>query len=172
MVARCEQVCGVTAREAGKPVVVSMGGYAASGGYYVSCNGDSIFADPGTLTGSIGVYAGKMDRSAMYEKIGVNREFITRGRNALMMSDAGTFTPEQRRLFQGQMAEFYERFLAKVAELPISRWTYKDDPSATPHIGPMAEDFHAAFGLGRDDKSISVTIKWPTGLFRCIVSLT
>lgn len=98
-----------------KPVMVSMSGLAASGGYYVSCGADSIFADPGTLTGSIGVYAGKLSRTRMYEKIGVNREFITRGRNALLFSDEGRFTDDQREMFQGQMDAFYERFLAKVA---------------------------------------------------------
>ena len=93
-----------------------MSGMAASGGYYVSCLADSIFADPGTLTGSIGVYAGKMSRTAMYEKIGVQREFITRGRNALLFSDEGTFTPGQRELFTGQLERFYERFLEKVGQ--------------------------------------------------------
>jgi protease IV len=99
-----------------KPVIVSMSGMAASGGYYISCLADSIFADPGTLTGSIGVYAGKMNRSAMYEKIGVNREFITRGENALLFSDEGGFAPAQRELFQNQLDGFYERFLTKVAD--------------------------------------------------------
>jgi len=98
-----------------KPVIVSMSGLAASGGYYISCLGDSIFADPGTLTGSIGVYAGKMSRTGMYEKVGVHREFITRGDNALLFSDEGGFNPSQRRLFQTQLDNFYERFLAKVA---------------------------------------------------------
>ncbi len=98
-----------------KPVIVSMSGMAASGGYYIACLGDSIFADPGTLTGSIGVYAGKMSRTKMYEKVGVNREFITRGANALLFSDEGTFTDTQRVLFQTQLDKFYERFLTKVA---------------------------------------------------------
>lgn len=98
-----------------KPVIVSMSGMAASGGYYISCRADSIFADAGTLTGSIGVYAGKMSRTAMYEKIGVHREFITRGENALLFSDEGVFSDSQRELFQGQMDTFYERFLEKVA---------------------------------------------------------
>lgn len=98
-----------------KPVIVSMGGMAASGGYYVSAPGDSIFAPDGTLTGSIGVYAGKMDRSAMYGKIGVRREFITRGENALLFSDEGGFSKGQRVLFTAQMEEFYERFLEKVS---------------------------------------------------------
>lgn len=99
-----------------KPVIVSMSGMAASGGYYIACLADSIFADAGTLTGSIGVYAGKMSRSAMYEKIGVNREFITRGSNALLFSDEGGFSDDQRILFQSQLDGFYERFLAKVAD--------------------------------------------------------
>jgi len=99
-----------------KPLIVSMSGMAASGGYYISCRADSIFADPGTLTGSIGVYAGKMSRSGMYEKIGVHREFITRGENALLFSDAGGFSTSQRTLFQNQMERFYERFLTKVGE--------------------------------------------------------
>ena len=99
-----------------KPVIVSMGGMAASGGYYVACPGDSIFAPGGTLTGSIGVYAGKMDRSAMYAKIGVNREFITRGENALLFSDAGGFNPDQRKAFTAQITGFYERFLQKVGD--------------------------------------------------------
>ncbi len=99
-----------------KPVIVSMSGMAASGGYYISCLADSIFADAGTLTGSIGVYAGKMSRSAMYEKIGVNREFITRGDNALLFSDEGGFSASQRKLFQNQLDGFYERFLSKVAD--------------------------------------------------------
>ncbi|PIV81962.1 signal peptide peptidase SppA [bacterium CG17_big_fil_post_rev_8_21_14_2_50_64_8] len=102
--------------KARKPVIVSMSGMAASGGYYVSCAADSIFADPGTLTGSIGVYAGKLDRSDMYGKVGVNREFITRGRNALFFSDEGGFSDNQREIFSGQLSRFYERFLAKVAE--------------------------------------------------------
>ncbi len=99
-----------------KPVVVSMGGYAASGGYYISCGADSIFADRGTLTGSIGVFAGKMDWSGLYEKLEVNRELFTRGENALFWHDSQGFTPAQRRLFQDQLDRFYARFLAKVAD--------------------------------------------------------
>lgn len=107
-----------------KPVIVSMSGLAASGGYYVACLGDSIFADPGTLTGSIGVFAGKMNRQQMYRKIGVNREFITRGENALLFSDEGIFTEAQRTLFQSQLDAFYARFLAKVGDgrnMPVEK---------------------------------------------------
>lgn len=98
-----------------KPVVVSMGGYAASGGYYIACGADSIFADRGTLTGSIGVFAGKMDWSGLFDKIDLNREFVTRGENAMLWSDATGFSPAQRELFQAQLERFYRRFLVKVA---------------------------------------------------------
>lgn len=97
------------------PVVVSMAGLAASGGYYVSCGADSIFAEPGTLTGSIGVYAGKIDRHRMYEKIGVSREHVTRGRNAMMFSDSSRFSADERRVLQRYLDDFYGRFVDRVA---------------------------------------------------------
>ncbi len=99
-----------------KPVVASMSGYAASGGYYVACGADSVFAEPGTLTGSIGVFAGKIDRHGFFEKIGVSREYVSRGENALIFGDQAVFTPEQRALLQGHLDAFYERFLARVGE--------------------------------------------------------
>lgn len=98
-----------------KPVVVSMGGYAASGGYYIACGADSIFADRGTLTGSIGVFAGKLDWSALYDKLRIRRELIARGQNALLWHDGSRFTPAQRAQFQEQLDHFYDRFVGKVA---------------------------------------------------------
>ncbi len=98
-----------------KPVVVSMSGYAASGGYYVSCGADSIFAEPGTLTGSIGVFAGKVDMSGFFGKIGIDREYITRGENALFFGNQAVFTPGQRARLQGLLDDFYSRFVDKVA---------------------------------------------------------
>jgi len=103
------------AREA-KPLVVSMSGYAASGGYYISCAADSIFAEPGTLTGSIGVFAGKLDMSGLYGKLDVHREFIAQGRNASFFSGHGGFTTEQRERFQAHLDRFYARFVNRVAE--------------------------------------------------------
>jgi protease-4 len=98
-----------------KPVVVSMSSYAASGGYYVSCGADSIFAEPATLTGSIGVFAGKVDMSGFYGKIGIQREYIARGENALLFGNQAVFTPRQRARLQGQLDDFYTRFVDKVA---------------------------------------------------------
>ena len=70
-----------------KPVVVSMGDYAASGGYYVSMAGDVIVAEPGTLTGSIGVFSGKFSLRGLYDKLGITKEILTRGRNAALYSE-------------------------------------------------------------------------------------
>jgi len=155
-----------------KSVIVSMSGLAASGGYYVSCLADSVFADPGTLTGSIGVYAGKLDRSAMYGKIGVNREFITRGKNALLFSDEGGFTGPQRTLFQDQLDGFYERFLEKVAagrgmtrdavhEVAQGRvWTGRQglDRGLVDGLGGMHRSLDAAKRMLGVDPSEKVTI--------------
>jgi len=147
-----------------KPVIVSMSGLAASGGYYVSCLGDSIFADPGTLTGSIGVYAGKMDRSGMYRKIGVNREFITRGDNALLFSDEGGFTASQRELFQNQMDEFYERFLDKVATgRGMTRDAVHEVAQGRVWTGRQGLDRGLVDGLGGLHRSLD-SAKWMLGI--------
>jgi protease-4 len=147
-----------------KPVIVSMSGLAASGGYYVSCLGDSIFADPGTLTGSIGVYAGKMDRSGMYRKIGVNREFITRGENALLFSDEGGFTAAQRELIQEQMDNFYERFLDKVATgRGMTRDAVHEVAQGRVWTGRQGLDVGLVDGLGGLRRSLD-SAKWMLGL--------
>ncbi|HOX26214.1 MAG TPA: signal peptide peptidase SppA [Candidatus Krumholzibacteria bacterium] len=139
-----------------KPVVVSMGGYAASGGYYIACGADSIFADAGTLTGSIGVFAGKLDWSGLYDKLGIHREFITRGENALLWHDSGGFTPAQRELFQRQLDGFYERFLAKVAQ---GRRLSRDEVHAVAQgrvwTGSQAVEIGLVDGIGDLDRALS-----------------
>ena len=139
-----------------KPVIVSMGTYAASGGYYISCGADSIFADASTLTGSIGVFAGKLDWSGLYAKVGIHREFITRGENALMFSDATTFSPAQRAMFQAQLDRFYERFLAKVA---AGRDLDRDEVHAIAQgrvwTGRQAVSLGLVDGLGGIERAIS-----------------
>lgn len=112
------------ARARGKPVVVSMAGLAASGGYFVAMEADRIVAQPGTLTGSIGVYGGKMVTAGLWEKLGVNWETIAFGKNANMMSSDQDFTPEQRALFDASLDRIYQDFTAKAAagrKLPVER---------------------------------------------------
>ena len=99
-----------------KPVVVSMSDYAASGGYYIACGADVIVAQPATLTGSIGVFGGKLNILGLYRKLGLNIESVSRGRHAQMLSPFRDFTPEEAERYQVQLDDFYRVFLGRVAE--------------------------------------------------------
>jgi len=99
-----------------KPVIVSMGDVAASGGYYIACGADAIVADPATITGSIGVFGGKLNVLGLYHKLGLNVETVSRGRHAGMWSPFRDFDPEEEALYQKSLDQFYEVFLARVAE--------------------------------------------------------
>ena len=99
-----------------KPVVVSMSDYAASGGYYIACGADVIVAQPATLTGSIGVFGGKLNVLGLYRKLGLNIETVSRGRHAQMLSPFRDFTPEEAERYQVQLDDFYRVFLGRVAE--------------------------------------------------------
>jgi protease-4 len=98
-----------------KPLVVSMSDLAASGGYYMAMTGDPILAYPGTLTGSIGVFYGKVDLHGLYEKLGVNKEVITRGRYAAIDSDLVPLTADERAKVRQSVDAFYQTFLQRVA---------------------------------------------------------
>ncbi|MCX5801913.1 MAG: signal peptide peptidase SppA [Candidatus Eisenbacteria bacterium] len=99
-----------------KPFVASMSDVAASGGYYIAMAADTIVAEPGTVTGSIGLVSGKFGTKGLYDKLGMNREIVTRGANAAMFSDTRSFTPAERRKLLEQMWEWYIAFVRKVAE--------------------------------------------------------
>lgn len=99
-----------------KPVIVSISDVAASGGYYISMAADTIVAHPNSIVGSIGVFAGKFAMKKLYDKIGMNKEMILRGKNADIFSEIRKFTPEQRELMYQAILEFYRDFIGKVAE--------------------------------------------------------
>lgn len=103
-------------KEAGKPVVVSMGNVAASGGYYISCLADKILAQPTTITGSIGVYAGKFDMSGLYSKIGINKQILKRGKYADVFTETRPATKDEMTLVYNYINDFYQGFLAHVAK--------------------------------------------------------
>ena len=105
---------GVARRK--KPVVVSMGDYAASGGYYIAMGADAIVAEPGTITGSIGVFSGKFSLRGLYAKLGVSQETVRRGKNATLFSGWEPWTDEERAKVRGLNVAFYETFVAKAAE--------------------------------------------------------
>jgi protease IV len=105
----------VRAREAGKPVVVSMGAVAGSGGYWVAMAADRIVASPGTLTGSIGVVLGKLVTAGLQERAGITTDEAHRGEAALLYSRNQRFTPEQWDRVGATLDRIYDQFVAKVA---------------------------------------------------------
>ncbi|MFZ1119129.1 MAG: signal peptide peptidase SppA [Candidatus Binataceae bacterium] len=99
-----------------KPLVISMSGYAASGGYWIAMPGAKIFAEPATITGSIGVLGGKFNIAPLMASIGVNSAAISHGANATMFDAFGDFTPAQQQQFRDQiLGETYQHFVNLVA---------------------------------------------------------
>ncbi len=107
------EVC--RAREASKPVVVSMGDVAGSGGYFVAMAADVIVAEPATLTGSIGVFGGKLRTSGLFERLGVNTETLGLGQHAAMFSSQTGFSIDEWAKLDEWLDFVYEDFTAKVA---------------------------------------------------------
>jgi protease-4 len=107
------EVCN--ASQAGKPVVVSMGDAAGSGGYFVAVGADVIVAQPATLTGSIGVLGGKLKTSGLFERFGVNLDSLAFGRNALMFSPQTGFSEEEWAKLDEWLDFVYDDFTSKVA---------------------------------------------------------
>jgi len=105
----------IHAQKQGKPVIVSMGEIAASGGYWIAMNGDRIIADPATLTGSIGVVAGKFEGSGLLQKLGVSMDGVSTAENAGMWNMAAGFTPPQRARVNALLDNTYHTFISDVA---------------------------------------------------------
>jgi protease-4 len=103
-------------QEPSRPLIVSMSDLAASGGYYIAMPAQVIVAHPATLTGSIGIYTGKMVLAGTTEKVGVTTETVKSGRNADIYSPFSRFSPDQRTRVQDYMQGFYENFVEKAAE--------------------------------------------------------
>jgi protease-4 len=99
-----------------KPVVVSMGSYAASGGYWISAYADRIFAEPTTITGSIGVFGMQFDVQRLADSLGVTFDRVKTGRFADAMTVSRPKTPEEMAVLQRMVDWIYGEFLAKVAE--------------------------------------------------------
>jgi protease-4 len=99
-----------------KPVYVSMSDVAASGGYYIAAPATGIVAQPSTITGSIGVYSGKLNLLGLYRKLGLNVETVSRGLHAEMLSPFSDFTPEEAAIHQRNVNASYETFLDRVCE--------------------------------------------------------
>jgi protease-4 len=99
-----------------KPVIISMSDVAASGGYYIACPGSKIVSNSATLTGSIGVLSGKFDLSRLYQRLGMNKELVSRGEKSAMYSDYRRFTPEERKALEKSVRGIYRNFITRVGE--------------------------------------------------------
>ena len=98
-----------------KPVVATLGDVAASGGYFFAAAADAVFAEVGTVTGSIGVVGGKLNLEGLYERIGIGTDAVERGARAGLLSAERGFTPDERAAVRGEMSSLYEIFVDRVA---------------------------------------------------------
>jgi protease-4 len=145
-----------------KPLIVSMGSVAASGGYYVASAGRTIYAEPLTVTGSIGVFFGKVDVSGLLGKIGVNVETYKTAPHADVESMFRSMTPEERERAQGIIESVYSTFLDRVSQSrhmsreavdAVARgrvWTGEEayDRHLVDHLGGLREALETARSLG------------------------
>lgn len=102
-------------RKSGKPVIASLGSVAASGGYYVATAADRIYANPGTLTGSIGVVMQMVNVEALLKKVGVDYVIVKSGQYKDIGSFARRMTPDERRILQALLDDVYGQFVDAVA---------------------------------------------------------
>ena len=112
-----EQIChALTMLKAKKPVIVSMGDYAASGGYYIACMADKIVAQPTTITGSIGIFGVIPNVSGLNEKLGISYDGVKTNRMGDAISFTRSFKPEERSLMQNYVNRGYELFVKRCAQ--------------------------------------------------------
>lgn len=140
-----------------KPLVISMSDLAASGGYYIASSGDPILAYPGTMTGSIGVIFGKLNLKGLYDKLGVQKEILTRGRFADVDSDYKPLSPEGRAKLREALDQMYRSFLARVAE-SRKRKVEEIEPLAQGRVwlGAQAKQNGLVDELGGLDKAVEI----------------
>jgi protease-4 len=157
----------IRTREAGTPVVAWMGDVAGSGGYYIAMAADAIVAQPGTLTGSIGVIGGKAVSTGLERKLGVHTDAVTRGAHARFYSGTTDFSDSERARLSAQLDFIYDDFTGKVAHdrrLPLPQvldvakgrvWTGAQarERGLVDHLGGFTEALAAvrtAMGVGSD----------------------
>lgn len=147
--------------KAKKPLVVSMGDVAGSGGYYVACGADTVFADATTLTGSIGVVGGKFATTAMWNKIGVTFKEYKRGQNAGMFTADAVFTDSERARMKLFMDDIYAAFKKHVTDIRGNRLKKPIDDLAGGRVytGKQALDLGLVDRLG----SLSDAIAYAAG---------
>jgi len=159
--------------ERGTPVIVSMGNVAGSGGYYVAAPADKIVAEPATLTGSIGVFAGKFVTTGLWDKLGITWDTVDAGTNADMFSSLQDFSPAEHERFEAFLDATYEGFkdrvargrhldLAKVEEVAKGRVWTGEEAKARGLVDELG-GFNTALALAKEAAKIpaaqDVTLK-------------
>jgi len=143
-------------RATGKPVIVSMGNVAASGGYYVSCGADRIIADPMTITASIGVVGGKLVTSNMWESLGINWHPYQRGESAAILTTSRKWNDAERAKILGWMEEVYAVFKGHIVDHRGSKLSKQIDEMAGGRVytGAQALDLGLVDQLGSFDDAV------------------
>ncbi len=171
-----------------KPVIASMGDVAASGGYYIAMGCDSIYAEPGTVTGSIGVVGGKLAIDGLMRKVGVTTEVISRGKNSGLLSMGAPFTASERAAFKENMETVYRQFVTKAAEgrgVPTEAieklaggrvWTGRqaEQNGLVDHVGTLADAVAAAkkaAGLEAGEQLDLLELPRPTNIIDQLLGL-
>ena len=140
-----------------KPLVISMSDVAASGGYYISMSGDPVVAYPNTITGSIGVFYGKVNLRGLYDKIGVQKETLKRGQYADIDSDYQPMTPATRKKLREGIDEIYGTFVGLVAESRKKKFEEIDNVAqGRVWLGAQGKDNGLVDELGGIDKAIEL----------------
>jgi protease-4 len=141
-----------------KPVIISVGSMAASGGYYLASAGDRIFADPAAIVGSIGVVGGKFVTKDLYDKLGVTTESFTRGQNADMFGSDSEFTDQQRGMVRGWMTQTYTQFTQRVMTTRQGKIKKIEDVAqGRVFIADQAKDLGMIDEIGGLDTAIAYT---------------
>ena len=174
-------------RQCEKPVIASMGDVAASGGYYISMGCDQIFAESGTLTGSIGVVGGKIPLQGLFGKVGISTDVISRGKNSGILSSESPFTDSERAAWKKMMAEVYRQFVQKTAagrSMPVDEieqlaggrvWTGQEAKKRglVDETGTLRDAIAAAkksANLAADEKVELLILPRPTSFFDQLVA--
>ncbi len=138
-----------------KPVVVSMENVAASGGYYVSSPANVIYANPGTITGSIGVIIQHVDATQILDKIGLKIENIKSGKNKDILYPNHKLTPEQKKLLEATILDVYEQFLDAIVKYrPIKKEELRKIADGRIFSGKQAKDLKLVDKLGNIQDAI------------------
>jgi protease-4 len=140
-----------------KPLIVSMSDVAASGGYYISMAQAPVLAYPGTTTGSIGVFYGKLNLRGLYDKLGIKKEIVTRGKFAAIDTDYRAMTAAEREKMQQEIRAFYDAFVRKVADSRGREWAAIDEVAqGRVWMGSQAHEQGLVDELGGFDRAIEM----------------